>query len=65
MPGGGYREDKQSVIAKAYFAFLNCKRSSYGIDPIRYSENSIFGEFKWSNYKVDGYTPDCLYEIHG
>lgn len=65
VPASGYRQDKQSFIANCYLAFLNSKLAAYGLETIRYSQNSVFGEFRSGSDKVDGYTSKSLYEIHG
>ena len=62
----GYQQDKQSMIAEAWFTYENNKRAaSLGKEQIRFNKNSIFGEFKVGTYKVDGHTSDYLVEFNG
>lgn len=65
IPAAGYRQDRQSFQARAFLHYLNSKLSSYGCEQIRHSSNSVYGEFRWGDYKVDGATSTALYEVHG
>ena len=64
-PALGYRYDKQSLIANAFFAWANTKRAANGMEQIRYSKSSITSEYKWANLRVDGATSTALFEFYG
>lgn len=65
IPVSGYLNDRQSLMAREYLAFLNSKLASYGSETIRYCDNNVAGESRWNKYHVDGATSYCLLEILG
>jgi hypothetical protein len=52
----------QSLAAEIFFRHCNGKRRAEGLEEIRYSKSSIYGEFKLATLRVDGVTSTEMWE---